>query len=275
MGYNQPVAVDLFGYKKDIPSGEPEAPVPGPAPYRPLGRRGWWGLAAADGAFILLCAWGLWARVSSRHAAPPPAPKRAAGKPAPKAAEAKPEAKAEPAKPEAKPDPKAEPKKPEAKPEPKKPEAKKPEVKAEAKKPEPKPEPRKPEVKAEAKRPIGSPAVHSEPVPERKAVPKAPEKAAEAPPKPAAAAKPAGKKRLTRPVPFTHADASAKEVYLVGPFLVRSGGRKTLFKDEQGVWHTTIYLNVGQTYKYRFEVVSEGGRKKLTPAQKVEVLDED
>ncbi len=261
-------AFDLFGLKKGLPP--PEEPSHAAPSARPgLGRKAWMGLAVADGLLVLGCLAFLAVRVKGHMAAPPlppPAPPRHLAKGA-KPPEAKP---AEPPKPEAK---KAEEPKPEPKAEAKKPEP----PKHEAKKPEPPKHEKKPSSKEEAKGPVGSPAVNAEPLPQRKAepagaAPKAEPAKAEAPKK---AEAPSGKKRLTRPVPFTHEDSKAKEVYLVGPFLVRTGGRKTLFKDSKGVWQTTIYLNIGQTYKYRFEVVSESGSKKLTPAQKVEVLDGD
>ena len=105
--------------------------------------------------------------------------------------------------------------------------------------------------------------------PKKPAPPPAPE--AKAPEKKAPAAKPAGKP-ATRPVPFTYTGNGAKEVALVGPFLVRTGGRKQMFKNSKGAWQLTIYLNIGESYKYRFEVTDSQGRKKLTPAETVEVL---
>ncbi len=260
-------AFDLFGLKKELPPAA-DSPVAAPGPKPPMSRKAWMRLAAADAALALACGVLLVMRVKGHHSAPlpPPNPPKRAGKNTPKPPETKPaEPKAE-AKPESKPEPKPEP------------EAKKPEPpKHEAKKPEPpKHEAKKPSTpKEEPKGPVGSPAVNAEPLPARKPVPAgaspAPAPAGTTPAKPKAS----GKKRLTRPVPFTHDDSAAKEVYLVGPFLVRTGGRKTLFKDSKGVWQTTIYLNIGQAYKYRFEVVSESGSKKLTPAQTVEVLDGD
>jgi hypothetical protein len=236
---------DLFGLKK---GSSPESPEPAPAPSKDLPAKVWKGLAAADAVVLLACLSLLAVRVRGHLSAPPlPPPKPAVVKKAePKAPEAKPEA--------LKPEP-AEAKKPEPKPE-----AKKPEPKAEAKKPEPKPAPKE----AEKKAPLGSPAIHAAPTPKRDPAPVG------APPPPSFAPK----KAATRPVPFTYEEAGAKEVYLVGPFLVRSGGRKAMFKDSRGAWRTTVYLNIGQTYKYRFEVVGENG-KKQTPARSVEVLEAD
>ncbi|MFC1679559.1 hypothetical protein ACFL2T_05055, partial [Elusimicrobiota bacterium] len=90
----------------------------------------------------------------------------------------------------------------------------------------------------------------------------------------AAPAQPAEKKRATRPVPFKYVDENAKEVYLRGPFLVRSNGRKTMFKDSKGAWQTTVYLKIGKSYAYQFEVVDKQGRKKLTPRQPMDVFEQ-
>lgn len=260
---------DLFGLKKGSSSEEP-APGPAdaspPAAPRTLPAKTWKGLAAADAAVLLACLCLLAVRVRGHLSAPPPPPAR----PLPaKKAEPRPEPKAEAPKA----DPAPETKRPEAKPEPK-PEAKKPEPKkaepkkAEAKKPEP--EPKAAAKNGDKKVPLGSPAVHAAPAPRREPTPVGAAPAALPPPSMAPKAK--KEKSATRPVPFSHEDDGAKEVYLVGPFLVRSGGRKTMFKDSRGVWQTTVYLNIGQAYKYRFEVVGESG-KKLTPARSVEVLE--
>ena len=224
---------DFLGLKKDL-APEPEGAAAAQPKTRALSPKAWVALAAADLVVALLCGAFLYMRVGAALEAPVPAPRPVVAKPAPKA----PEKPAEPAKaPEA-------PKKPET-------------AKAETPKAEPvkaAPEP--------SKVPLGSPSVHATPPPPRQAAPKA---AAAAPSAPA-------KKAQTRPVPFSLNESDAKEVALVGPFLVRSGGRKMMFKDSKGVWTTTVYLVVGQTYKYRFEVSGPKG-KKLTPYQKVEVLD--
>lgn len=235
---------DLFGLKKGAGT-EGAAPT---AARAPLPAKAWKGLAAADAVLLVACLGLLAVRVKGHLSAPPlPPPKP----PAVKKAEPKPAPKAETPKPEPAP------------------EAKKPEPKPEPKKPEPKPEAKKPEPKeADKKAPLGSPAIHAAPAPKRAPVPVG--TSPTPPPPPSFAAK----KAATRPVPFTYEESGAKEVYLVGPFLVRSGGRKTMFKDSRGAWQTTVYLNIGQTYKYRFEVVGENG-KKLTPSRSVEVLEAD
>lgn len=230
---------DLFGLKKGAATEDP-APQAGRAP---LTAKAWKGLAAADAAVLVACLGLLAVRVKGHLSAPPPPNKPAAAKKAePKPAAPKPVA------------PKAE--------------APKPEPKPEAKKPEPKPELKAAPKEAERKAPLGSPAIHAAPAPKRAPAPVGATPAA--PPPPSFAEK----KAATRPVPFTYEEDGAKEVYLVGPFLVRSGGRKSMFKDSRGSWRTTVYLNIGQTYKYRFEVVGESG-KKLTPSRSVEVLEAD
>lgn len=244
---------DLFGLKKGAAT---EGDAQTAAPRAPLPAKAWKGLAAADALVLVACLGLLAVRVKGHLSAPPlPPPKP----PAAKKAEPKPEPKAETPKPEPAPEAK--------KPEPK-PEAKKPEPKPEAKKPEPKPEPKPAPKEADKKAPLGSPAIHAAPPPKRAPAPVGATPAA--PPPPSFAEK----KAATRPVPFSYEEDGAKEVYLVGPFLVRSGGRKTMFKDSRGAWRTTVYLNIGQTYKYRFEVVGENG-KKLTPPRSVEVLEAD
>lgn len=239
---------DLFGLKKGAPApaAASTAAVVSPSPTL------WKRAAMADAALLAACL-GLAGWRASAHLSTPPAPAPVPHKAPAKAPEAE-------------------------KPAPKKEEAAKPDAKKEE---APKAEPKKPEPKAEAKKeepkkvPLGSPAIHAAPAPRRDPAPIGPAKAPAPAKAEAAPAAEAGKKKAaTRPVPFSHEDSDAREVYLVGPFLVRSGGRKSLFKDSKGVWQTTVYLNIGQTYKYRFEVVGEKG-KRLTAPQKVEVLDAD
>ena len=140
-----------------------------------------------------------------------------------------------------------------------KPAVKAPEAKAEAKTEEvvkkPEPAPKVP-APAEAKAPATKPPATPEP------------KASAAKAAPGPQAKPEG---VSKPVEFTHEDASAKEVNLLGPFLVRTNGSKPMFKDSKGVWHLTIYLKSGETYKYRFEVVDAHGKRKLTEKRPMEV----
>ncbi len=122
------------------------------------------------------------------------------------------------------------------------------------KKPEPAP---KASAPAEAKAPAAKPPAAAE------------MKASAA--KAASAPAPAKAEGVSRPVEFTHEDPSAKEVNLLGPFLVRTNGSKPMFKDAKGVWRLTIYLKSGETYKYRFEAVDAHGKRKLTEKRPMEV----
>ncbi|MBI3298307.1 MAG: hypothetical protein HYZ75_09100 [Elusimicrobia bacterium] len=236
-------AFDFLGLKKGLSNEEP--PASRPEPKVSTHTDVWKKLVAADVLLALACAGILgWRVVSHLTADPviPPPTRHEAKKPPPKAAEP---AKPEPSKEEPKPEP--------AKAAPKTSEAALPRDNA-----------RSAEVKKpEAAVPLGRPSVLAAPPPQRTAAPKL-----------SGATKASEAKRQTRPVPFTHAFPAAKEVYLIGPFLVRSGGRKMMFKDSKGVWATTVYLNIGQTYKYRFEVVEEKG-KHLSASQTVEVLPGD
>ncbi|MFH2204448.1 MAG: hypothetical protein ABIJ96_15130 [Elusimicrobiota bacterium] len=126
------------------------------------------------------------------------------------------------------------------------------------------------EQAAKPKGPAGSPAVHAPDLPERKPAPKgekaAPEPAKKAPEKPEKA------KRTTRPITFKHSDTEAKEVSLIGMFLVSSGGSKRMFKDSKGIWQITLYLNIGNKYRYQYETVDKQGTKALTPVQTIDVF---
>ncbi len=79
------------------------------------------------------------------------------------------------------------------------------------------------------------------------------------------------KKRVTAAVSFKHDDPTAKEVALMGMFLVRSQGRKRMFKDSKGVWRSTVYLKTGQTYDYKFEIIDSKSRKRTTSIRRVTV----
>jgi outer membrane biosynthesis protein TonB len=185
---------------------------------------------------VLLISVGLVAARVYRHLTAAPAPVQTAQAPAPK---------------------KAPPKKAEKKPEPKK-EAPKPA----AKKPAPKPAPAKPA--AAPKKPLPKPSLAASPAPKR-----------EAPTPQAGSAEVKkikdAKKRTTAPVSFKHKDPGAKQVELLGMFLVRTQGRKKMFKDSKGVWRSTVYLKTGQTYDFKFEIVDAKGRKKTTSKQTVTV----
>ena len=118
-------------------------------------------------------------------------------------------------------------------------------AKAEPAKPEPaKPEPAKAPVKAEPIKPEPAKApVKVEPVKTPNDEPKV----------------------RARAVEFSHRAAAAKEVDLRGPFLVRTGGRKPMSKDADGIWRATISLLPG-LYKFHFTV---DGNK--TPPESVTV----
>ena len=55
-----------------------------------------------------------------------------------------------------------------------------------------------------------------------------------------------------KPIPFRVRATTAKQVELVGAFIVR-GGRKAMEKGDGGVWEAEIYLHPGQ-YRYFFAV---------------------
>lgn len=147
--------------------------------------------------------------------------------------------------------------------------AKEPEKPAEtpaAPKEAPKAEAPKPQPKAEASKPKA-------PLPKPSLAAAAP-KHAETKPMGGSAELPpvkSDKPRVSRPVSFKHEDPTAKEVDLLGMFLVRTGGRKRMFKDSKGIWRSTVYLNTGNSYDYKFEIVDGNGRKKTTATQTVTV----
>lgn len=247
---------DPLGLSKDDPASPGQA-VPGGEdiiPKEKPARIPWGVLLALDAVLIVVCAGALYVRIASHRGrtVPPPEAKEArAERPAVKKEEPKKET----------PQPK-EPQKPATKPEP-----------APAKAPEP------PPVKP-AKGPIGSPSVNAPELPKRgtpspAALGTAPaEKAPRAPAAPDGTAAPTSTAKpgaRSQPVEFSYPAPEAKEVSLMGAFLVRAGGRKGMYKDAQGVWRITVYLNTGSAYRYRFEVLDSRGKKSLTPRQSVTV----
>jgi len=142
---------------------------------------------------------------------------------------------------------------------------------AESPAPAPRAAKKPPPKESAAKKPAASEPAPAKPAaePESKPKPKPAPKAKAEPEKPAVSEK---KKRKTRPVPFTYVDPSAREVALLGAFLVRQNGRKSMFKDSKGTWQTTVYLNTGVNYRYKFEVVDKNGRKSITPTESVDVV---
>jgi hypothetical protein len=150
---------------------------------------------------------------------------------------------------------------------PAKPAAAAPEAKTPAKEESPQEtKPAAPETKKEPAKTSKTPAAKEAAKPAPPA-PKAAAPAAE--PANGASARPAG--GVSKPVDFSYADAGAKEVYLLGPFLVRTNGRKPMFKDSSGEWRLTVYLKSGSPYAYRFEAIDAHGKRHLTKKQTVEV----
>lgn len=120
------------------------------------------------------------------------------------------------------------------------------------------------------KGPAGSPAMHASALPKHAAAepmaaaPKS-EKPAQKPEAQPPAAAPGARPRA-RPVEFTIKAPTAKEVFLRGPFLVRSGGRQPMAKDSDGVWRLSISLLPGE-YKYSFII---DGKRTPNEARLVE-----
>ena len=141
---------------------------------------------------------------------------------------------------------------------------------------------RQPSVQARAPIPKGpKPAPAETPKPQPKetapAQPEAP-KAAPAPapkaaPKtpPPAPVKEAVKPSTTKKVEFSHSDRAAKQVILLGPFLVRSKGRMPMIRFSDGEWRLTVTLIGGTTYQYRVETTDARGKRRITKKQSIYV----
>lgn len=71
-------------------------------------------------------------------------------------------------------------------------------------------------------------------------------------PTPAASSTAGEVRPRAKPIPFRVRATTAKQVELVGAFIVR-GGRKAMEKGADGVWEAEIYLHPGQ-YRYFFSV---------------------
>lgn len=110
-------------------------------------------------------------------------------------------------------------------------------------------------------KPAGSPSVVAPDLPRREASPAAPkQKAATAP------SSETQQKPRARPAQFAcRVPAGAGEVLLKGPFLVRTGGVKKMFREADGAWRTTVSLLPGS---YKYHCVADG--KKLK-AQSIDV----
>lgn len=224
--------IDLFGLKKQQePQENPPEPQPDPAPRG--SHKLWAFLLVLDSVFVIVFAGALAAKIYQHWQAPPPvvvAPRKRPVK-APEAPVASTAAAPAPA-------PAPEPVKP---PEPAKP------APAAAKPAPDAPRPPKPSMLAEA--------------PRNRETPKPADAGGKAAPAPAAPAAPAadGKVKALRTEFKLHAP-KAKNVELVGAFIVR-GGRKDMIRQDDGSWTVTLYLNPG-TYRYFFSVDK---KKQLDP----------
>jgi hypothetical protein len=239
---------DIFGLGKNAkPSGDSAAySSNNEPPKKPTAksRKFWLGLLVADGALVLACIGLLGARVLHHQATPVAVAARApkpVATPAPK----------EPAKATT-------------------PDAAKPEPATAQPQTAPKKTAQKPLPPASNK-PLGSPGVHAKALPTRNAAPQG------QPAKPIkkvvkASTKPTKKKRTTKAVSFDYVNPDAKEVSLIGMFLVRGGGSKKMFRNSKGAWQTSVYLKTGTTYRYQFEVRGKDGRKFMTPRKTVDVF---
>lgn len=239
--------IDLFGLGKNQEPQEPAKDAPAPeaasaAPAEgaaaesavPRGSHKLWAfLLVLDSVFVIVFAGAVAAKVYQHWKAPavvlnPPRPRKAkpVDAPAPSTAAA---AAPEPAK-------APEPPKPEP------PKAPEPKPAAEA------PRPPKPSMLAEA--------------PKHRETPKLADaggKPAAAPAKPAAPPPADGKVKALKTEFKLHAP-KAKNVELVGAFIVR-GGRKEMARQDDGTWTVTLYLNPG-SYRYFFSVDK---KKQLDP----------
>lgn len=228
--------IDLFGLAKqqesqDKPSSEPQPGGSEPAAPAPRGSHKLWAfLLVLDSIFVIVFAGAVAAKIY-QHWQAPAAPVAPAPRKRPVKAVEAPVASTAPA-----PVPVPEPVKP---PEP--PAAAKPSADA--------PRPPKPSMLADAPR-------HRETPKPSDAGGKSPaaKPSAAAPAAPAVAAD--GKVKALK-TEFKLQDPKAKNVELVGAFIVR-GGRKDMTRQDDGSWTVTLYLNPG-TYRYFFSV----DKKKL------------
>jgi len=125
-----------------------------------------------------------------------------------------------------------------------------------------------PQAQAPKEKPAESPAKAPAPPP-APAAPAAPKPAPRAPA--AAPPKEAAKPASTKKVEFAHSDPKAKQVFLLGPFLVRSKGRMAMTHFSGGEWRLTVTLIGGTTYQYRVETVNAAGRRRITKKQYIYV----
>lgn len=219
--------IDLFGLRKQQePGDEPSTPSTEAAPAAPPPRGShklWAFLLVLDSVFVIVFAGAVAAKIYQHWKAP-----AVAVKPAPRKRPVKPVA--APAAPAPAPAPASEAVKT---PEPPKPAPEAPDA----------PRPPKPSMTTEA--------------PKHRETPKLADASGKAP---AAAPVPAeGKVKAVKTEFKVHAP-KAKEVELIGAFIVR-GGRKDMNREGDGSWTVTLYLNPG-TYRYFFAVDK---KKQLDP----------
>jgi len=79
------------------------------------------------------------------------------------------------------------------------------------------------------------------------------------------------KPSITKKVEFSHSDRAAKQVILLGPFLVRSKGRMPMIRFSDGEWRLTVTLIGGTTYQYRVETTDARGKRRITKKQSIYV----
>lgn len=111
-------------------------------------------------------------------------------------------------------------------------------------------------AKPAPKLPTGSPSVLAPDLPRRETAPARSNGDSAAPAAPAAR----GERPRAQPVEFACRAKDAKSVHLKGPFLVRTGGVKSMVRGDDGVWRLTVSLLPG-TYKYHCVV---DGKKHKT-----------
>lgn len=234
--------IDLFGLKKQTESDAPADTAPEPAPEAPRGSHRLWAfLLILDSLFVIVFGGAVAAEVYQYWKAPA-ALAVAARRPAREAvktpAQPKPAEEAPVAAPAAPPKPAEAPKPAET-----------PKAELKTTRAADSPRPPKPSLVTEAPKP------HEAPKP---AGPASAKHAATPPPAPAPA--PSTERAKAHPVEFKLHAPSAKEVQVVGAFIVR-GGRKEMNRRSDGTWALTLYLTPGR-YRYFF---SADKKKVLDP----------
>jgi hypothetical protein len=72
-------------------------------------------------------------------------------------------------------------------------------------------------------------------------------------------------------VEFSHSDSAAKQVFLLGPFLVRTKGRMAMTQFSGGEWRLIVTLIGGATYPYRVETIDANEKRRLTKKMSIYV----